>query len=76
MLAFSLFWLLDRQLRLAVVRWQYSPYALLLGVGGVLVLHLYLFDRVPRRPFVIFGTVCWALAFIVQFVAYRRILAP
>jgi len=76
MLVFSLFWLLKRELRLAIVRWQYSPYALLLVVGGLLLLHLYLFDRLPRRPFVIFGAVCWVLVFIVQTIAYQRILVP
>jgi hypothetical protein len=68
--AFSLFFFLPVDVQLAVIRWGPSPYALLLVMGAASILLLHLFDRLPKKPFVISGALCWALAGMIGVLAF------
>ena len=71
-LFFSAVNLLNNNLLMQFINWKYCPYATLLAAGGLLIMHLFLFDRLPRRQFVIVGGVCWILTFVVQYIGYSR----
>ena len=43
-----------------------TPYVMVVVIGSLLLLHAYLFRKLPRKPYVVLGAICWALTVIVQ----------